>query len=157
MIIFTPEQREQLANFLTESRQDHDCYFVGEDGSFYMRLPSPQEPVLVPDETMLDTTLARAGLVFEQGKVEQDLVNDWGLNGDISSQYIFLETRMRVYLSSPLLLMKEVEFNEAWHRIFGNPIGDAQQSPQGDSEADDQKVPDSQLERLASGVENLQL
>lgn len=122
MIIFTPKQREQLAKFLTENRQGHDCYYVGDDGSSYVRLPPPQEPALVPDETMIDTALARAGLVFEQGMVEQGLVSMYGINSDISSQYILLETMPRV--ERVLLINMADQFEMAWFRIFSYSEGD---------------------------------
>ena len=141
MIIFTPKQREQLAKFLTENGKDHDCYFVGEDGWLYMRLPSPQEPVLVPDEEMLDIALARAGLAFKQGMVENGLVSMYGINSDISSQNILLETMSRVERVLPINMADQFEM--AWFRIFSC------------FEADGQEVPDSALERIASGVENL--
>jgi len=119
MIIFTPDQRRQVIVFLKRG-EDGRRYSVGQDGNFYGDFGSG--PVVVPDETMIDTALARAGLVFEQGMVEQGLVSMYGINSDISSQYILLETMPRV--KRVLLINMADQFEMAWFRIFSYSEGD---------------------------------
>ena len=68
--ILTAEQRERLILFLREVGKDGDRYFVRqEDGLFYTRFPSRQEPVRTSDAEMLELALTRAGLGLEYGVV----------------------------------------------------------------------------------------